>query len=413
MQAPIAYQARRAATRFLILILSSFGLLMLMTGLFSLHAIDNISQLEDSMRQIFTERNRKIELVTDLQESSHNRHNALVYQVISTEAFERDEHFQQYIAAGYRVGKARNELRAMPLDDAERRSIDAQADILTRVVDLHELISDLAANGRLEAARTLLEQELRPLNLQMTSLLEDLRAYEKERISSALNATRAAAADAIEVNLALAAGLFLLALVIAAVTYRRLVHYARTVCTQMHALENVGEQLEHQATHDVLTGLANRALFYRRLEQDLVRAAQDQRSLMVVYIDLDDFKPVNDQHGHATGDALLKVVAARIRNAVRSNDTAARLGGDEFAVILSGAGGREEQRMLCQRLEDKIALPVDLDNLTLTPRCSLGHAVFPLDGGTLEALINAADVKMYEAKRRKKPPPTDALAPAA
>ncbi|MCU0842656.1 MAG: diguanylate cyclase [Thiobacillaceae bacterium] len=398
----VANLTRRASRRFLVLIGMGFGVLIVLMALFTVHAIWRVSALEDKMRHIVEERNRKIQLASDLQEASHNRHSALVYQVLSTDQFERDEHFQHYIKWGYRVGKARRELKQMPLDAFERTRIDEQDALVVRIVELHESISDLAARGQLQAARDLIERELRPLNLRMTDFTERLLRYERDQISSALAAARHDARSARSVSIALGGSLLALGLLIALVTGRQLLRYARTTCAQMQQLESIGHELEHRATHDPLTGLANRVLFYERLRQDLERARQDGLELMVVYVDLDDFKPVNDRHGHAVGDALLKRVGERLTHAVRSTDTVARLGGDEFALILCGVGGAEEQRRLCRKLEEEVGRPVDIEGLTLVPRCSIGHAIYPEDGRQLEALLNAADAKMYQAKRERK-----------
>jgi diguanylate cyclase (GGDEF)-like protein len=391
-------ESRRVTHR----ILAGFGLLAILIASFIAHAVWNIRLIEDRMRNIVDERNRKIQLATNLQEASYNRHNALVYQTVTRDPFERDEHFQNYLKWGYQVGKARNDLRAMALDAFEQANLKLQDGLVAKIVVLHDRISDLAANDELDQAQQLLATDLRPLNVQFINTLEGLRRYERDRISQDLTATHDAAHRATEVNLALGGGVLLLILGIAAGTHRQFRRYAGTIGEQVLQLQAAGRRLEHQATHDDLTGLANRTLFYARLAEDLARAREDGYSLMVVYVDLDDFKPVNDRYGHAVGDVVLKVVAQRLKDMVRVNDTVARLGGDEFALILNGVGGREMRSALCQKVERQLAAPVAVDDLTLIPGCSLGQAIYPSDGTQMEELLNTADACMYRAKRLHK-----------
>jgi diguanylate cyclase (GGDEF)-like protein len=166
-------------------------------------------------------------------------------------------------------------------------------------------------------------------------------------------------------------------------------------------------QLHHQAFHDPLTGLANRALFTRRLLRALGREpgdATDTEPLSVMFLDLDGFKLVNDTYGHAAGDELLQISAQRLRVGTRAADTVARLGGDEFAVILDGGGrGREDPRAVGERLVRAVQAPCLLAGRPYTPRASLG--LVTLDGPAAlwptspDILLHQADLAMYAAKR--------------
>jgi diguanylate cyclase (GGDEF)-like protein len=349
--------------------------------------------------------NRKIQLATDLLKATYNRHNSLVYQVIVDDPFEQDEHFQQYIKWGYEVGKARNELRAIPLDTFEQEKIDQQDRLIAYIVDLHERISDLARQGRGDQARELIAITLRPFNLDFIDSVGQLEHYERNLIQAALDDARAASRRAILINLILGLALTLLASVIAFLTYRQMRRHATTISEQMHALEATGVQLRHEATHDPLTGLPNRSLFYHRLNEALTHARQETLKTTVIYVDLDNFKQVNDQHGHAVGDSLLQVVAGRLLRSVRATDTVARLGGDEFALILLGAGETAQVDHIRQEIKRNMDNPLQLGEITLQPACSCGYAVFPEDGDTMDTLLHAADTRMYEVKRQRKANP--------
>jgi diguanylate cyclase (GGDEF)-like protein/PAS domain S-box-containing protein len=155
------------------------------------------------------------------------------------------------------------------------------------------------------------------------------------------------------------------------------------------------ERLSYEATHDVLTGLANRTLFTERVEAGLAGA---ERRFSIVLIDLDDFKTVNDTLGHTVGDALLVAVARRLCGSVRPTDIVARLGGDEFAILFDGLGGDGVIRVL-ERVGNALTQPVEIDGHKLAVRASFG-VVDGNGGDDAGDLLRQADIAMYEAKER-------------
>lgn len=157
----------------------------------------------------------------------------------------------------------------------------------------------------------------------------------------------------------------------------------------------------HLAQHDSLTALPNRSFFGERLEHALALAAPRRRALAVMYLDLDGFKPINDTHGHAAGDELLRVVAARLARTVRAEDMVSRLGGDEFGCLIAGAPSREQLGQLACKLMDAVAAHCKIGPLRLRIRPSIGIAICPEDGTTAEALLKNADAAMYFAKRQR------------
>jgi diguanylate cyclase (GGDEF)-like protein/hemerythrin-like metal-binding protein len=150
------------------------------------------------------------------------------------------------------------------------------------------------------------------------------------------------------------------------------------------------------ALKDALTGLANRALLYDHIEQAITTARRKAGTFAVLLIDLDRFKPINDTHGHATGDLVLRETARRLQAAARAVDTVARLGGDEFVVLLGGGGGREAARLVVERIIQAVTAPLFVHGLRLG--VSVGIAIFPDDGSDADQLLARADGAMYEAK---------------
>jgi len=159
------------------------------------------------------------------------------------------------------------------------------------------------------------------------------------------------------------------------------------------------EEIERIAFHDVLTGLPNRKLITDRLKQALALAKRNQHPLAVCYLDLDGFKPVNDQYGHAAGDKLLIEIARRIQEAVRVNDTVGRLGGDEFVLLLTGLKQIDEYRPVLQRVIDAINAPFSIGQRLVSVGASIGVALFARDGDNPDMLLRHSDQAMYQAKK--------------
>ncbi|WP_082584278.1 EAL domain-containing protein [Noviherbaspirillum sp. Root189] len=158
------------------------------------------------------------------------------------------------------------------------------------------------------------------------------------------------------------------------------------------------KELEYQANHDSLTGLANRNLLRESLHQSIGHAVRYEEAVWVVFLDLDRFKFVNDSFGHHAGDVFLKTISERLRSVVRTSDTVARLGGDEFVLILPEHAGEHLTTAVVHRIMEVITEPIAVEGHELFLSCSAGISVYPTDGRNPEALIENADLAMYRAK---------------
>jgi diguanylate cyclase len=172
---------------------------------------------------------------------------------------------------------------------------------------------------------------------------------------------------------------------------------------RLRSLEAERVEAAHRATHDALTGLANRELFLDHLEQALAFGSRYGRKTGILFVDLDGFKRINDDHGHARGDALLRVVASRLIECVRRSDAVGRLGGDEFVVLLPDVTSRRDVGHVRETVLSCLREPVDVGNgQLLLLDASVGGAMSPLDGHTAQALLDAADTEMYREKHRRR-----------
>jgi len=159
-------------------------------------------------------------------------------------------------------------------------------------------------------------------------------------------------------------------------------------------------QIQHLAYHDGLTGLPNRRLFFDRLHQGLARTRRQKNLLALLFLDLDNFKVINDSLGHLAGDQLLQEVASRLSSHLRDSDTVARLGGDEFAIIMPEMANVEDVIRVATKVQWALEPPLYLYGQSHHLTASIGISLYPNDGGTPEALLRCADAAMFQAKRR-------------
>ncbi len=173
-----------------------------------------------------------------------------------------------------------------------------------------------------------------------------------------------------------------------------------TSTREITQLKLITEELAHQAVHDPVTGLANRVLLMDRLGQALRRAGRRPGQLLVLFIDLDGFKQVNDVHGHTVGDGLLVRVAHRLSALTRDTDTVARFGGDEFVLLCEDVHDEEVARLIAERVVEALREPFADDDRELSVSASVGVVMCGDPGATAEELIRDADIAMYQAKER-------------
>jgi len=167
-------------------------------------------------------------------------------------------------------------------------------------------------------------------------------------------------------------------------------------------INRLKQELLTMATHDLLTGLPNRALYTENFTLMLAHAARTGEKLAVVILDIDDFKMINDQHGHDGGDQVLVAVAQRLRQFARAGDIVARHGGDEFTLLLGSMANQDQVRAALQRMKNAFHDTIAVNSVELTITISIGVSLYPHDGQDLLELLRKADTALYEVKRSGK-----------
>ncbi len=183
---------------------------------------------------------------------------------------------------------------------------------------------------------------------------------------------------------------------------RKLAATVRQLEDEIRERKKIAEELDFLANHDTLTGLPSLRLCKDRLEHSLAEARRNRQMSAVMFLDLDGFKEVNDEHGHEFGDLVLKTTADRIIDEIRETDTVARIGGDEFVIILSSLPEVAIAERIAGSLVERISQPIHIEKERVTVSASIGISLYPENGATAEALIRTADRVMYLVKRQGK-----------
>ncbi|MDP2078910.1 MAG: sensor domain-containing diguanylate cyclase [Sulfuricurvum sp.] len=181
-------------------------------------------------------------------------------------------------------------------------------------------------------------------------------------------------------------------------------NYPGILCTARDITEITSHvsTLTHQACHDPLTGVTNRAVMDDRLHHAIDRAQRAGSKIALYFIDLNDFKLINDQHGHEAGDKILIAIASSLRACLRNSDTISRFGGDEFIIIIEDIEGEQHTQSVLKTIEGAISEPIFLDDeVSLATNASIGMAIYPDDAADADSLIKAADIAMYIQKKQK------------
>lgn len=375
------------------------GAFLALVALIVVLAVSNLMQL-NHQRKLNADvlvQNRKLDRITQIQVAAHRRTDSLLRMALTQDPFDRDEIFVEFNRAAFLLGNARMDLQKM-LAPHERAAFDKLTVTVSNIQRVQEQIADLLMTERAGNANALLRQIAIPLQSQFNQQLMAMRnQFQNETIKMQILASeRFSRTWSRAILLSVAA--VLISIIVGWLTLRQLSRISRQIELQFAELEVSRAALKQEASHDSLTGLANRRLFYDRLQHAIRHARRYHTKVGVLFLDLDRFKEINDMHGHHVGDAVLTEVARRLSRSVRESDSIARLGGDEFVVLLDNVGGREDCLIAVSNIERALAEDSSFYGMTIDIMASIGHALFPDDGEDEDALIRAADAAMYRVK---------------
>lgn len=380
------------------LIIGAFITLTVLIAAQTVNSLYQLSRTQASINTIVALHNQKIDIITRTQVAAHMRTDRLMRMAIESDPFTRDNTFLEFNRAGFLVGSGRAELRRIGMTADEQTNFDAQSILIEKIETIQSQVVDLIQAERLDAARTLLAEQAVPSQEELNILLAEMRQKVQNENDKALDEASIAYQASLLITLVSGGAATLLGMVLGWFTLSRIIVSRQRLQQQMSELEASRASLEIEATHDPLTGLANRRLFYDRLEQALLRAKRYQHKIGVLFVDLDRFKSVNDRYGHQVGDALLLEVARRLTHSVRESDTVARSGGDEFMIVLDKLHQQPDCEAVVRQIQSALTGDIELRGVRIELSASIGYALYPDDAESEDDLVRAADARMYRNK---------------
>lgn len=378
----------------------AFLALIILIVALTANGIYQLSRIQNEMNRVVETNGRKIDIITRTQVAAHARTDRLLRMAIERDPFVRDALFLDFNRAGFMVGSGRRMLLQLGFTPPEKIKFAEQTEHIKKIEATQEKITDLMSRDQVEDARQVLVAEAIPLQEQFNDMLAEYREALQLVNDKALVQAREDYQHSHRMMMVYGALAALLGLALGWLTLNRLAYATRRIDQQLADLKASHRALEEEATHDPLTGLANRRLFYDRLQHALRQAKRHGKKAGVLFIDMNRFKEVNDIHGHHVGDAVLTEVAARLTSSVRESDTVARVGGDEFVVLLEDLRDRNDCYTAVKKIEESLSRDTNLYGLGLELSASIGQAIYPDDGANEDQLIHAADAAMYNIKTR-------------
>ena len=338
----------------------------------------------DNLKTVVDVHMRKQDFTKTMLSTARERTLIILTLTKIEDPFERDELLTRFNEKGAEYAVARQAFQDMPLNEQERKLILRLQQLIKIAQPIQSKIIDLISDQNNLEAETLAISHAIPAQNQVLAVLSQLDA-ETQRVALADSRNAYESQKVAEFWMYFLCGAALLV-------------GGSVAAVVLRYTTRISREREHLVIHDALTGLPNRRLLTEGLEQALIHAKRHKTMIGVLFIDLDNFKRVNDTLGHAVGDQLICNVAKRLRAAVRSEDIIARLGGDEFVVVVSDVNEVTQILHVVNKILAAMVAPHQILERELFNSCSIGVAVYPTDGVNASDLLKNADTAMYHAK---------------
>ena len=358
----------------------TIALMMALTGV----GLTHIHLADARLKNIVDKNNVKTEMAQIMQSALRERALNMHIIAVSDDPFLKDEVYQRFNAMGGEYTRARQSLEQLASFQEEKRILDEIKHLTRQAQPEVEKVMEMGLAGNDPQMFELIRNRTMPLQKLISNQVDALIQFQRAQTANAVREAESLSGQARNVMLFLGSLSTLLTLLIA-------VFVSRRVTGQAHALE-------HQASHDVLTSLPNRALFQDYLQQAIKCANRMNGSFAILLMDLDRFKEVNDTLGHNAGDLLLIEVGRRLKETVRSEDIVARLGGDEYVILMENLSEQDVERV-AEKIRKVLEQPFKLSGDMVDVSASLGIACFPEHGKDAVTLTRRADMAMYAAKQ--------------
>jgi diguanylate cyclase (GGDEF)-like protein len=375
-----------------------------------------IQKSNEEFERVINEHNRQAELVTKMRDAARERMMELWRISLTKEPFARNASYEDFLGHATVYLEAREAFLQTELSEQEMMLYRQLNEATGKSSAYHRKIADQFMSGDPVSVNEMLSKTLPSQKDSLNALnrIIDLQAVESQQ---AFNKATYAVQRTVNLMIALTASTVFIGAILALIIYRnnagmrealqqsnvKLLHSNQNLETRVaertRQLQQANAKLQLLAHYDTLTGLANRALLTEQMAILLHQANREGKKMALLFLDLDGFKPINDEFGHDAGDQLLKVFAKRISGNIRSSDLVARIGGDEFVIVLSDIHELMHAETFAGMINATLHKPILFEGNELSIGVSIGISVYPDHGQDSEMLLKAADIAMYQAKR--------------
>lgn len=377
-------------TRSKIIILIGFGTILLLVTLLIAIGVTNLSKNKSHLDRVVNLNNLKIQLAHQMHRSARERTINLQNIFITDDVTAFNKFRGRMAFFGGRFVEFRSEILSLDLSLKEKQILEQQAVLSSQIGPLQNKIADLVSFGELKQAQLLLIEKAVPLQNEVFSVLSQLQDIQRSETKSTIQENSEDYKRIVGVMWIVTIIVILISIVFFTL---------RLISKNEKQQENYQEDIERQAFYDHLTGLPNRRLLNNRMQHAMAHTERNEVLMAVLFIDCDRFKPINDTLGHMVGDALLKSIASRLEENVRSSDTVCRVSGDEFAIVLEEVEHITTVNRVAQNILTSISAPHYLEGHKVFTTVSIGITVYPLDQKNVNGLLASADIAMYHAKQ--------------